>query len=486
MAPTPTPPLLHLAQMHPHLQQHQNPLQSHRDPHSDWRIGTDQNLWSQSSSHLGYLPPAADPSHPTQHRLPCSPPAFTALPPQSHHHPVLTPTNDKIVCLWGACRDTFASQADLVAHVNVIHLRVDPPPVTPTSSIRERDTLACHWADCGIQLPALDRCLTESENENLSTLASHLLQDHLGLRPSIDLEVLLASLAPPTELTSADATSEVVAENSFDGLSSSSQGTLIPQYTGASHASSTSRTSDRRSTKSSKPIMTLDRSFPSQKMSSGASSSTSSPAAADHRSSCLCRWTQCGKAFENVDVLSAHILTDHVGSGKREYHCHWENCDRNGAKAFASKQKILRHLQASSIHLQPLRECGQHFSEAATLQQHMRRHTSEKPFACDFPGCEKTFAVAGALTIHKRTHTGAKPFKCTYCDKAFTESSNLAKHIRTHTGDKPYICCEAGCNKRFCRPDQLNRHRIVHMKKEGIQKDDTPEDSGVDVSMSVE
>ena len=95
--------------------------------------------------------------------------------------------------------------------------------------------------------------------------------------------------------------------------------------------------------------------------------------------------------------------------------------------------------------------CHQNFSEAATLAQHMRRHTREsgspisdfspvsrcpdrpapfaEPYACDFPGCGKAFAIAGALTIHKRTHNGSKPFKCSYCERAFSESSNLSKHV---------------------------------------------------------
>jgi len=79
-------------------------------------------------------------------------------------------------------------------------------------------------------------------------------------------------------------------------------------------------------------------------------------------------------------------------------------------------------------------ECLQNFSEAATLQQHKRRHTQEsrciseirtgtcwlstlEPYKCDFPGCGKCFAITGALTIHKRVHNGHKPFKCIYCNR---------------------------------------------------------------------
>ena len=44
--------------------------------------------------------------------------------------------------------------------------------------------------------------------------------------------------------------------------------------------------------------------------------------------------------------------------------------------------------------------------------------TGEKPFACDFEGCDYRCAVASSMETHKRTHTGEKPFACDFegCD----------------------------------------------------------------------
>ena len=68
----------------------------------------------------------------------------------------------------------------------------------------------------------------------------------------------------------------------------------------------------------------------------------------------------------------------------------------------------------------------------------MRRHSGERPFACDALGCGYTCAQGGHLMRHMRTHTGERPFACDAlgCGYTCSESRNLTEHMRTHTGER--------------------------------------------------
>ncbi len=70
-----------------------------------------------------------------------------------------------------------------------------------------------------------------------------------------------------------------------------------------------------------------------------------------------------------------------------------------------------------------------------------------------------------ALHVHvKSVHRGIKPFKCDLCATAFSQRLNLVVHMRTHTGEKPYEC-DFGCGKSFARSfDCTKHHKTVHGK----------------------
>jgi hypothetical protein len=125
--------------------------------------------------------------------------------------------------------------------------------------------------------------------------------------------------------------------------------------------------------------------------------------------------------------------------------------------------------------------CAEPMSAKQALDQHVRCHTLEEPFPCDWPGCNHAFKQKSALStalalplltidrlliyisaMHYRTHTGEKPLRCEICHLTFRESSNLTKHRRTHSAKGRYEC--EICRRHFHRLDQLRRHLNTNHK----------------------
>ncbi|VDP82675.1 unnamed protein product [Echinostoma caproni] len=73
--------------------------------------------------------------------------------------------------------------------------------------------------------------------------------------------------------------------------------------------------------------------------------------------------------------------------------------------------------------------------------------------------------------------SGEKPFVCEFegCDRRFANSSDRKKHMHVHMNDKPYNCRFKGCDKSYTHPSSLRKHLRVHyLSPNGSQTDIEP------------
>lgn len=54
-------------------------------------------------------------------------------------------------------------------------------------------------------------------------------------------------------------------------------------------------------------------------------------------------------------------------------------------------------------------------------------------------------------------------FQCPHCTYASPDTFKLKRHLRIHTGEKPYEC--DFCQARFTQSNSLKAHKLIHNGK---------------------
>ena len=86
----------------------------------------------------------------------------------------------------------------------------------------------------------------------------------------------------------------------------------------------------------------------------------------------------------------------------------------------------------------------------------------KRPYLCSHAECGKSYTTRFSLRRHMASHSTVKEHVCVLCFKTFTLAQYLKEHMYIHTQQKPFKCDFEGCNRAFRQAGKLSMHKKIH------------------------